>query len=44
MLDVSLTALWRKSTYTGQGGADCVEVAALSHTISTRDARSADDA
>jgi hypothetical protein len=44
ILDAPTTTHWRKSTYTAQGGADCVEVAALSYAICARDAASVDNA
>ncbi|WP_406567679.1 DUF397 domain-containing protein [Actinoallomurus soli] len=35
--DAQANAQWRKSTYTAQGGADCVEVAALANVITQSD-------
>lgn len=33
---------WRKSSYSGNGGADCVEVGRISHIISVRDSKDPD--
>jgi hypothetical protein len=32
-------ANWRKSSYSGQGGGDCVEIAALDNFIGIRDSK-----
>jgi hypothetical protein len=37
------TARWRKSTHSGQGGADCVEVADLATVITESDSSFADE-
>jgi hypothetical protein len=42
--DTPATTQWRKSTYTGQGGADCVEVADLALVIAASDSSFADEA
>lgn len=33
---------WRKSSYSGNGGADCVELARKASTVATRDSRDPD--
>ncbi|MFC6884585.1 MULTISPECIES: DUF397 domain-containing protein [Actinomadura] len=33
---------WRKSSYSGNGGADCVEVGRISHNIGVRDSKDPD--
>jgi hypothetical protein len=35
---------WRKSSYSTSNGGNCVEVAAMRHTISVRDSKNPDDA
>lgn len=42
--DAQTTTQWRKSTYTAQGGADCVEVVALANVITQSDNSLADGA
>lgn len=42
--DILTATQWRKSTYTAQGGADCVEVANLSSATDARDASTTDRA
>ena len=37
-------ANWRKSSYSGQGGQDCVEVADLAPVIAVRDSKNPDGA
>ncbi|WP_371652457.1 MULTISPECIES: DUF397 domain-containing protein [unclassified Streptomyces] len=32
-------ARWRKSSYSGDQGGDCVELAALPHTVAVRDSK-----
>ena len=34
-----LTAIWRKSTYSGGNGGNCVEVANIPRTIAIRDSK-----
>lgn len=41
--DHSLTA-WRKSTYSGSGGSNCVEVGAAGATVLVRDTKDRDGA
>lgn len=36
------TAAWRKSTYSGSSGGDCVEVASLQPQVGVRDSKVAD--
>lgn len=36
------TAAWRKSTYSGSSGGDCVEVAPLQPEVGVRDSKVAD--
>jgi hypothetical protein len=35
---------WRKSSYSTSNGGNCVEVAAVPHTVSVRDSKNPDDA
>lgn len=35
-------AEWRKSSYSGNGGADCVEVATLPDAVAVRDSKNPD--
>lgn len=37
-------ATWRKSSLSGNGGADCVEVAFVSDLVAVRDSKNPDDA
>jgi uncharacterized protein DUF397 len=41
-LDDLASAQWRKSTHSGSGGGECVEVAALSSIVAVRDSKNPD--
>ncbi|MGH3245679.1 MAG: DUF397 domain-containing protein [Trebonia sp.] len=36
------SAAWRKSSYSGSSGGDCVEVASAAHTVMVRDTKDHD--
>ncbi|WP_425550792.1 DUF397 domain-containing protein [Actinoallomurus liliacearum] len=42
--DAPATTQWRKSSYTAQGGADCVEVVHLVLAVASSDSSLADEA
>jgi hypothetical protein len=40
-MDMS-SAVWRKSSYSGANGGNCIEIAAAAHTVAVRDSKDPD--